>query len=177
MAPASLQHQSYSNSWAAAESGHDLRFWHERASAEHFFGVRYCGKNGRRAVLDLIDLIVAVTRHLHNAIYCAICDGIPADVFSIGIVDDERAKIRCACGYGLREFRTALSRPRRQVRLGWVSGNAAPKAATSQANRSSHSRSNSEFHQFAEPARPRLPLVPRSSMRRDAVSQVPRSAR
>jgi hypothetical protein len=42
-ARASLQHQSYSNSWAAAESGHDLRFWHERASAEHFFGVRYCG--------------------------------------------------------------------------------------------------------------------------------------
>ena len=33
-ARASLQHQSYSNSWAAAESGHDLRFWHERASPD-----------------------------------------------------------------------------------------------------------------------------------------------
>ena len=48
--------------------------------------------------------------------------------------------------------------------------------ATSRANRSSHWRSNSEFHQSAGLERARLPLVLQSSMRRGVSFQVPRYA-
>src|SRR5258708_3671264 len=50
------------------------------------------------------------------------------------------------------------------------------KRATSPANRSSHSHSNSEFHQSAAPPQARLPLEPRSSLLRDAAVRVPQYA-
>src|SRR5258708_10745223 len=89
----------------------------------------------------------------------------------------------------LRQLRTAAQvaamkndpvvewKPSRTVRTTISLMIAPPLRPTSRANRSSYWHSNSEFHRSATPARARSPLVPRSSMLRDAASQVPRYAR